>query len=58
MTSPKILEAYPKDLGNVDRDKLTACIKYIDCSQTCTAATCAAAEAPSPGSHRELHPLR
>jgi hypothetical protein len=34
----EMLEAYPKDLGNVDRDRLTACIEECgDCAQTCTA---------------------
>jgi len=38
MTHTKMLEAYPKDLGGVDRDKLAECIEAcFECSQTCTA---------------------
>ncbi len=34
----QMLEAYPKDLGGVDRDKLQACIEAcVDCAQACTA---------------------
>lgn len=37
-----MLETYPKDLGNIDRQKLTECIDAcFACAQTCTA--CAAA---------------
>ena len=33
-----MLETYPADLGDVDRDKLTACIEAcVACAQTCTA---------------------
>lgn len=33
-----MLDAYPKDLGHIDRDKLAACIAAcFECSQTCTA---------------------
>jgi hypothetical protein len=33
-----MLETYPVDLGDVDRDKLTACIEAcVACAQTCTA---------------------
>lgn len=34
----QMLDAYPKDLGNVDKAKLTACIEAcLECSQACTA---------------------
>ncbi|GAA2393845.1 four-helix bundle copper-binding protein [Nonomuraea africana] len=34
----EMLSAYPKDLGNVDRQKLTACIEQcLRCGQACTA---------------------
>lgn len=34
----EMLETYPKDLGDVDRDKLRACIKAcFECAQACTA---------------------
>jgi hypothetical protein len=37
-TIEAMLEAYPKDLGDVDRAKLAACIQTCyECSQTCTA---------------------
>ena len=37
-TTEAMLEAYPKDLGDLDRAKLTACIQACyECSQTCTA---------------------
>ena len=33
-----MLNAYPKDLGGVDRAKLTACIQAcVECAQMCTA---------------------
>jgi hypothetical protein len=33
-----MLDAYPKDLGNVDRGKLAECIQAcFECAQTCTA---------------------
>jgi len=33
-----MLDAYPKDLGNLDKDKLAACIQAcFECAQTCTA---------------------
>ncbi|MFC0623297.1 four-helix bundle copper-binding protein [Kribbella deserti] len=33
-----MLSTYPKDLGEVDRDKLTACIEAcLSCAQACTA---------------------
>lgn len=33
-----MLNAYPKDIGSVDRDKLEACIAAcFECAQTCTA---------------------
>lgn len=33
-----MLEAYPKDLGDIDREKLAACIHAcFACSETCTA---------------------
>jgi hypothetical protein len=38
MTHTEMLEAYPKDLGDVDKDKLAACIEAcFECAQTCTA---------------------
>ena len=34
----RMLETYPKDLGGVDRKKLTACIEAcFECAQACTA---------------------
>ncbi|GAA1580436.1 four-helix bundle copper-binding protein [Kribbella sancticallisti] len=34
----QMLETYPKDLGQVDQGKLSACIQAcIDCAQACTA---------------------
>lgn len=37
-TVPQMLENYPKDLGDIDREKLAACIQAcFECSQTCTA---------------------
>lgn len=34
----QMLETYPRDLGNVDRDKLRACIEAcFECAQVCTA---------------------
>jgi hypothetical protein len=33
-----MLDAYPKDLGGIDKDKLAACIAAcFECAQTCTA---------------------
>lgn len=33
-----MLETYPKDLGNIDRQKLAECIEAcFECAQTCTA---------------------
>lgn len=33
-----MLDTYPKDLGNIDRDKLAECIEAcFECAQTCTA---------------------
>lgn len=33
-----MLDTYPKDLGNLDKDKLAACIQAcFECAQTCTA---------------------
>ena len=33
-----ILDAYPKDLGDIDRAKLAGCIQAcFECAQTCTA---------------------
>ena len=33
-----MLDAYPKDLGSIDKAKLVECIKAcFDCAQTCTA---------------------
>ena len=33
-----MLETYPKDLGGIDRQKLTACIEAcVECAQACTA---------------------
>jgi hypothetical protein len=38
MTHTKMLDSYPKDLGDLDRDKLAACIEAcFDCAQVCTA---------------------
>lgn len=38
MTHTEMLEAYPKDLGYVDKDKLAACIEAcFECAQSCTA---------------------
>ena len=37
-TMSEMLDAYPKDLGHVDRDKLRACIEAcMECAQACTA---------------------
>lgn len=37
-TVEQMLEAYPKDLGNIDRAKWTECIQAcFECAQTCTA---------------------
>ena len=37
-TVEAMLETYPKDLGDVDRGRLTACIQgCYECSQACTA---------------------
>jgi hypothetical protein len=34
----EMLDAYPKDLGGVDRDKLRECIQAcVECAQACTA---------------------
>jgi hypothetical protein len=34
----QMLETYPKDLGGVDREKLTACVDAcVECGQACTA---------------------
>ena len=36
----QMLETYPKDLGGVDREKLTACVEAcIECAQACTACS-------------------
>ena len=33
-----MLETYPKDLGQIDKDKLAECITAcFECAQTCTA---------------------
>lgn len=33
-----MLDTYPKDLGNLDEDKLTECIQAcFECAHTCTA---------------------
>ena len=38
MTHVKMLEAYPKDLGGIDKDKLAECIAAcLACTQICTA---------------------
>lgn len=38
MTDRDMLEAYPKDLGGIDLDKLAGCIQACyHCAQTCTA---------------------
>ena len=38
MTHEKMLDAYPKDLGGIDRAKLAECIAAcFDCAQVCTA---------------------
>ena len=38
MTHEKMLAAYPKDLGDIDKDKLTECIAAcFECAQVCTA---------------------
>lgn len=38
MTHEKMLDAYPKDLGDIDKDKLAECIvACFECAQVCTA---------------------
>lgn len=38
MAHTKMLEAYPKDLGNIDKEKLAECIAAcFECAQICTA---------------------
>jgi hypothetical protein len=38
MTHREILETYPKDLGDIDRGKLAACVAAcFECAQVCTA---------------------
>ena len=38
MTHKRMLETYPKDLGNIDQDKLAKCIAAcFECEQVCTA---------------------
>ena len=37
-TTQQMLDAYPADLGGVDRARLAACIEAcVDCAQACTA---------------------
>jgi len=37
-TATQMLQAYPKDLGGIDREKLRACIEAcFECAQACTA---------------------
>jgi hypothetical protein len=37
-TVEQMLDAYPADLGGVDKARLAACIDAcVDCAQTCTA---------------------
>ncbi|WP_343994899.1 four-helix bundle copper-binding protein, partial [Terrabacter terrae] len=38
MTHTEMLQAYPKDLGAIDEDKLADCLQAcFECAQTCTA---------------------
>jgi hypothetical protein len=38
MMHEQMLETYPKNVGNIDRDKLAACIAAcFECAQGCTA---------------------
>ena len=38
MVHTKMLDAYPKDLGNIDKDKVSECIAAcFECAQACTA---------------------
>lgn len=44
----KMLESYPKDLGQIDKAKLVACIETCtSCAQTCTACADACLSEPS-----------
>jgi hypothetical protein len=44
-----MLDTHLLDLGNVDRDKRTACIKEcVDCAQMCTACASLVAAVGSP----------
>jgi hypothetical protein len=54
-----MLETYPKDLGGIDRDALTACIEAcFECAQACTACADACLSEEHPHQPRLCRPMR